>query len=322
MAEVDPMNLLPLNIKAILQRKSSRDPSSRFTSKLHILLSFVASNPDLENKIGCVWVTDDEFRINKKALVNVMGIKINTLNVNLHALGFNQQKHNKDGWTLWKRPGFTRNSIEMDEAIQTQMALPKPNGFRLTFTLGKVSQGVFDNFCAICQKIWSDLTQLDDQPVNTSLFIQKAAQRFKQVEQPLDNARDVLKAIIAPSSSHQDVIHYSQFAKFMAMFGPEETIMLKIASLLGCSNNTGQWLAFEPVGQNIPLCGTFDENEPNRLVLRNRSTVTCIWNAPLAPASQNYVIDEYNKVYPSWDDYFRNNPIEYQMVPDSYMNTF
>ena len=84
---------LPHDIQQILRRKSSRDPSSRFSTKLHILLNFVqnSNDKDMEEKVGCAWVTDEEFRLNKRIITNILGIKLNTLNVNLHALGFIQQ---------------------------------------------------------------------------------------------------------------------------------------------------------------------------------------------------------------------------------------
>lgn len=321
MTEGDPLQILPYDIQAILKRKSSRDPSSRFSSKLHILLNYVNDHPDLDEKIGCSWVTDDEFRINKRTLVNIMGIKINTLNVNLHDLGFKQQKHNKDGWTLWKKDGFSRNSTDYTEVAQAaQVAPPKPKGFALSFNLGKTSQKDFENFKLNCTRIWTEITQTDDRPVPTPFFIQNAAARFRQPEQPLDNAQEVLQAIISPQRSAQ-VVTYEQFCKFMAMFGPEDTIMLKIASLLSCSNRSGQWLIFDPTITPGPYCGSFEDQEPNRLVLRCTQTITIttqsVWNMPLISAKDNYIIDEKNCTYRSWEEYFHQYPF-----PNNYMTPY
>lgn len=314
MNESDPMNILPPDIQTILKRKSSRDPTSRFTTKLHLLLSYVSQNPDLEEKIGCGWVTEEEFRINKRILVNVMGIKINTLNVNLHTLGFIQQKHNKDGWTLWKRPNFTRTSQDItDPAAST----PQPKHQKVytpNFTLGPVPPAEFDNFIEKCKQIWMELFQTNDvlKPIQTNYFIEKAATRFKQSEQPTDNARDVLKAIIAPSQP--DCIDFNQFCRFMAMFGPEQTIMLKIASLLGCSNATGQWLMFEKFSPQVlnQFYGAFEELQPNCLMLNSKPPVR-IWNLPNVSAQNNnkYIFDQNRKQYSSWEEYFQNNPVPY-----------
>ena len=273
MNELDPMNILPPEIQTILKRKSSRDPTSRFTTKLHLLLSYVSQNPELEEKIGCAWVTEEEFRINKRILVNVMGIKINTLNVNLHTLGFIQQKHNKDGWTLWKRPNFTRTSQDITDPTASNAPQPKHTKvYTPNFTLGAVQQQDFDNFIGKCKQIWMEEFQTNDviRPIPTNYFIEKAAARFKQAEQPTDNAREVLRAIIA--HSQPESIDFNQFCRFMAMFGPEPTIMLKIASLLSCSNNSGQWLMFEKVtAQNCnQFYGAFEESQPNCIFLNNK----------------------------------------------------
>nr|1PP7_U Chain U, kDa initiator binding protein [Trichomonas vaginalis] len=105
---------LPPEIVAALKRKSSRDPNSRFPRKLHMLLTYLASNPQLEEEIGLSWISDTEFKMKKKNVALVMGIKLNTLNVNLRDLAFEQLQHDKGGWTQWKRSGFTRNSVFED----------------------------------------------------------------------------------------------------------------------------------------------------------------------------------------------------------------
>lgn len=318
MTESEALQILPYDIQTILKRKSSRDPSSRFSAKLHILLNYVNKHPDLDERVGCSWVTDDEFRINKHTLVNIMGIKINTLNVNLHDLGFKQLKHNKDGWTLWKKDGFTRNSADFTEVAQP--APPKQKGIILNFNLGKTIPKDFETFKSICNRIWTDITQNDDRQVATHIFIQNAALRFKQLEQPLDNAQDVLRAIISPDRNSQTVT-YSQFCKFMAMFGPEDTIMLKIASLLNCSNNNGQWLIFDSSITPGSFWGFFEDQEPNRLVLKQSHSITIrtqnVWNMPLISAKDFncYILDDKNCSYRSWEEYFNQNPF-----PNTYMS--
>lgn len=340
---------LPHDIQQILRRKSSRDPSSRFSTKLHILLNFVqnSNDKDMEEKVGCAWVTDEEFRLNKRIITNILGIKLNTLNVNLHALGFIQQKHSKDGWTLWKRPNFTRNSLGSDltqsanitsrpDATATNIANINSNiqkfnpSYDMTFQsqypmstmmqqqtplpiqLGKVNQIVYSTFINNSRQIWEELGNINFDPVETTSFIQKAASRFRQVEQPLDNAIDVLKAIIAPDPN-QTFITFKQFCSFLAMFGPEGSIMLKIASLLLCSNNSGQWLCFnqmDPLLNQMKFYGQFDENEPNCLNLNHVGvSKTRVWNLPLTSANEPYIIDEKNTTYDSWDQYFKVNPI-------------
>lgn len=314
MPDVDPMNILPFDLQNLLKRKSSRDPNSRFTSKLHLLLNYVSQNPDLESKIGCAWVSDEEFRINKPIFGEIMGIKVNTLNVNLKTLGFQQQKHNKNGWTLWRKEGFTRNS---NEIIHAHPAAQKPKPFSIPFSIGQLTPDDFAKFHQICVQIWSQITgNVGDIPIQTDVFILKAADRFRQPQQPLDNAKEVLQAIIAPQVT-QTTVTFAHLCKFLAMFGPAESAMMKIASLLTVSNDTGQWLAFDPESVSTSH-GFFDERQPNRLVLNFPDSglpptgTKSVWNLPLVDFNYNYICDELGHTYPSWKDYFDRNPINFK----------
>lgn len=315
MTEPDPMNILPPEYQTMLKKKSSRDPSTRFATKLHLLLNYVENNPGLEDKIGCAWVTEDEFRINKKTLVKIMGIKVNTLNVNLSTLKFDQQKHNKDGWTMWKRPGFTKSAQDFPDPNSFAQIPKQPKSFTIHFNLGEMTYQDAERFGQVCRQLWTELVGPEDRPVETTSFITQAATRFKQPEQPLDNAIDVLRAIIAPNQD-QRVIDYNQFCKFMAMFGPENTIMLKIASLLSCSNDNGQWLIFSKdanMATNPLIQGAFDDQQPNCLVIHTRSHQYKIWNLPNEEALKSkYIIDQSHTFYSSWEEYFQNNPIPIQ----------
>ncbi|OHT13652.1 39 kDa initiator binding protein [Tritrichomonas foetus] len=322
------MMILPLDLQSILKRKSSRDPSSRFSSKLHLLLSFVLKNTEqnLEDIIGCAWVNEEEFKLNKKQICLVLGIKLNTLNVNLHALGFIQQKHNKDGWTLWKRPGFTRSSPDIADSQGAAVPKIKMSNPQITkIKIGKVSPEEVEQFNLIARKTWAELNKLNGGDINyivkTNEFIHAAACRFKQQEQPLQNAIDVLQAIIAPNPL-QDRITFPQFAKFLAMFGPENTIMLKIASLLSCSNQSGQWLFFGKSDTIMSFYGTFNDSEPNCLELFHmNSPPVRIWNMPLTDANGDYIRDEITS-YLSWEDYFQKHPVNIGMPPISDFSTY
>lgn len=319
MSEED-LYILPPELQQILKRKSSRDPNSRFSTKLHLLLSFVSKSNDkeMENKIGCAWNTDDEFRINKQTISRILGIKVNTLNVDLNSLKFKQLKHNKNGWTVWHKDGFTRTSIQPDTPTSQQVYPQQINTQNLpmdpNIKLGHVTQAEYHNFMSNCRRIWNELINPTFEPAETNYFIQRTAERFREKEQPLENSKDVLRAIIAPEPD-QKTVSFKQFCSFMAMFGPEDTIMQKIASLLSNSNHSGQWLSFtkiDPLQSSLSILGQFDENEPNCLVLtqlnKNGVSYTKIWNLPLASCRENYIADQ-QQIYPSWDSYFSMNPV-------------
>jgi hypothetical protein len=301
----DVVNRLPPNIQAILKRKSSRDPNSRFTSKLRVLLDFATNYPRFENDIGLSWVDEETFRINKRALAGVMGVKVNTLNVNLRDLHFEQQNPPKDGWTTWKKEGFTRNSGRppMDEILPSipdfaaQIAFPR---------IGKVRPETEALFLESARVLWQELVDNFSLTLGAETFLKKAAAKFKTEQQATQNAVDVLRAIICPSN--ELVVSEVQFVRFMAMFGPASTAMLKISSLLEISHTTGQWLIFDPATAPPGTSAAFDGTEANCLVIRRGVSATRVWNLPLVDARADYVVDERGKYYSSWKDYFVQHP--------------
>lgn len=334
---------LPSSIREALKRKSSRDPSSRFPTKLHLLLAYVDEHPDMAEKVGVEWLPDDEFRMNKAVLSEVMGIKINTLNVNLRDRMFTQLQRDKEGWTKWRRDGFTKTSrgLEYETEVgqapqrrqndpvgmpQSAFGMMEPDFETHTYQrvlLGKLTAEEQQRFDRKARDLWYEITgSLPDNtpPMDQEQLIAKIADRFKYHEQPLTNSIEVIKAIIAPTNAP---ISFYEFSKLLAMFGPEETIMLKISSLLKCSNSTGQWLRFDntcnqklyPGGSfdTQKPSGSFDPQKPNCLqIYRVDGTCERVYNHPLRDAEDNtrpYIIDENNGIYQSWDAYFSKNPV-------------
>ena len=344
---------LPPELQAALKRKSSRDPNSRFPKKLHMLLTYLATDPQLESEIGLSWISDTEFKMNKKNVAKVMFIKLNTMNVNLRDLGFEQLQHDKGGWTQWKRANFTRNSIGADPVadgnsnsgnvnyMQQTGALPQPMPLTpakpratkqktkaylpdpcASLRIGQVGPMEEDLFRKTVDDIWQNLT-MDPQMV-TDNFIKSAASYFRQPEQPINNAIEVIKAIIDPHGSKQYITKVDLF-RFLAMFGPDKTAMLKIASLLLCSNNNGNWLTFDApehqmqIMPGAPFTGSFDSNEPNCLVLRYPTVIKRIWNHPTVDAFNTYLSDERGNKYQAWDKVFELQPTMPSFGQDSYL---
>jgi hypothetical protein len=310
--EAETISRLPPDIQAMLKRKSSRDPNSRFTSKLATLLGYVSRVPSSEEDVGVSWVDEVTFKMKKRALIGILGIKVNTLNVNLRDLKFVQQANaGKDGWTYWQKEGFTRTSavsLADDSASPAQLLTTiKPSW---PFNLGGLDADGVAQFFRTADGIWRELTgPATVQLMDANAFLQRAARYLKQEGQQEQNALDVLTAILAPKKL--GFVNFEQFARFVAMFGPDRTVMLKIASLLDCSQRTGQWLSFEAEGIPLPVTGSFDPQEPNCLVIRNHGIVTKVWNAPFVEAGgkQGYVFDQAGQIYRSWTEYFEKHPL-------------
>jgi hypothetical protein len=167
-----------------------------------------------------------------------------------------------------------------------------------------------DQFFLQTSLIWRDVSNNANLPVDATWLIQRAAERFRQDGQPLQNAIDVLTAIVGTTPDGMTTFH--NFARFMAMFGPERTIMLKIASLLEASQKSGQWLYFNTEQPHFPpVYGSFDPATPNCLVLRKYDSVSRIWNFPTVDAAEGaqYLMDDLGTMYGSWVEYFAIHPV-------------
>jgi hypothetical protein len=298
---------LPPSLQAMLKRKSSRDPSSRFTAKLRALIDFTAMCPHFESDVGVAWIDDEAFKINKRALAGIMGIKINTLNVNLRDLGFSQEQSTKDGWTRWKKAGFTRHSAGAPEEASATPPFPEMAPAPVT-RIGKVSPDYQACFVDDARQLWRELCDGAAMPsLAVEYFLKKAGEKFRTEQQAMQNAVDVLRAIICPTN--EAVVNEAQFVRFMAAFGPVSTVMIKIASLLEVAHSTGQWLTFDPMPAPQSISAAFDRVEANCLVVRRGQVCTRVWNLPLVDAGRTYVVDELGKMYASWAEYFAHHPV-------------
>jgi hypothetical protein len=318
MSHPTPAPFLPDDIRDLLHRKSSRDPASRFPQKLHALLGYADDYPALRDQVGAYWMGDDEFRMNKTILANVLGIKLNTLNVDLNNLHFEQVQKVKDGWSVWRRSGFTKTDsgappdsrFELGRRPRTR---PDPAFSKITFNLGRLSPDQTNSFIRTSRELWSELFGIHCAYVPTDRLVHIAATRFKHTEQPLDNAKDVIKAIIVPPTGATQ-LDFADFCRFLAMFGPEQTVMLKISSLLTCSNATGKWLTFDSdfMAERRPApFARFNPAEPNcLLVQRTDGQVSRVYNDPNVDATKPYLIDASGQQFCQWDDYFREHPVQ------------
>jgi hypothetical protein len=321
---------LPGDIQQMLKRKSSRDPMSRFSKKLHTLLMYAGDDPNRQEFVGAGWTSNSAFRINKKRLIAVMEIKHNTLNVNLKDLKFHQLETEKNGWSVWERPGFTRFS-SIDQLVDVKSEkdvdlLAQPGvlddaqlaklSMLRDMTVGFIDPGSTQLFKRFTVSIWEELVGSPLQcAASPSELLHLAAERFRASHQKLDNALRILKAIFVCADATKLTI--LDFAKFMARFGPEETLMQKLDSILKSSNRNQNWLKLSrpPAGQDAPevIYGYFDENEHNCFVLhRMGQPEEKIYNLLHVPATDEYLVDIHGQRYASWQKYFDVHPIPAQ----------
>lgn len=320
--------ILPSEIQAMLKRKSSRDPNSRFSNKLHMLLDYAGDDTILQENIGCGWIGDCSFRINKKKLTQIMEIKINTLNVNLKDLQFHQTQADQKGWTNWERPGFTRLSTP-DELADVRSDkgnnpnIDKPLGMidddnqtnKLAalrdINIGASTMEEIQTFKKNTLSIWEEIMSTDKSTATPFDILRLAAERFRIKHQKVENAFKVIQAMFV--CSDPNVLTIIDFAKFMSKFGPEATLMEKIDSLVKSSNANNDWLCVKPATlsplmNNQKLFGYFDEVEHNCVILHRNNEEIRIWNMVNISPPEAYLVDSNGERYKSWQHYFEEHP--------------
>jgi hypothetical protein len=88
--------------------------------------------------------------------------------------------------------------------------------------------------------------------------------------------------------------------------------MMKIHSLLEVAGTPVPWLYFGsiPGMDDGQLHGGFDQEDTNLLIVKEgKSVVERLWNIPVIPFGQDFVMDGGGRMYPSWQVYFQNHPL-------------
>lgn len=116
---------LPEALISEIRKRSNRTETSRFPYKLWKLLSWAGHDRTRGELCGCGWLSENEFFISKSKLCEVLNIKLNTLNVNLKTLGFEQSKSRIGDKTFWKNPAFSASSTENFQRVRNSRCKPE-----------------------------------------------------------------------------------------------------------------------------------------------------------------------------------------------------
>ena len=329
------MDKLPDFVKEIINQRSSRNPGSRFSRKIHILLSYVETNPEMVDLVGLKWISDEHFRMNKKILKELLNIKENSLNVNLKKLDFIQTQSDKGGWTEWYKKDFNKiesNPFQNEIITISEDQFPRllspsvfqPANQNSILMLGdelynKVSHcsiGFIDeerkhNVIKQAIQIWQSIVTIDHTDIIFGAdFILQLAKRLQLEGQSFNNAVSVIKNILV--TNEKSGLAFLNFFKMYCAFGPDGSIMQKIASLLDIAAGENGWLYFgfppSEIKKVTDHFAYFDENEPNCLVLISGSSIFKVWNIPDIKHTDRYIYGEDGNYYSDWSSYIRTTP--------------
>lgn len=304
---------IPPNIIEKIRRRSNRSEQSRFPYKVWTLLDWAKMDPEKQNAVGCGWLQDNEFFINKNKLCEILDCKLNTLNVNLKTLGFIQTKSRVNDITYWRNNGFTMTSDPMGfERIRNSRC--KPDSL-VNLNHSAVYLPLLENL---------QLYNMDDHSIN--VFKREVVERWENlvgsklifaVTQPdfmkvfthncetMANYNDVyvIQQVLAPRIPN--VIDIFDFAVFLARFGPFNDSPYKIFQYQTIlSEIRPDFFMFNAPSLTSYFSNTF--NNCFRFQLPQNGEYHC-YNLPLVSANAQYLVDEDGAVYQSWHMMLQQN---------------
>ncbi|EAX94761.1 hypothetical protein TVAG_346240 [Trichomonas vaginalis G3] len=292
-----------------LRKRSNRKEDSRFPYKVFALLKWVGYDQNRANLAGCGWVSDsqNEFYIHKPRLCEVLNVKLNTLNVNLKTLGFEQTRKVGEH-SYFKNDIFSKNSSQQDfERIRNSRCKPDS----LMHMNAKAA------YFPLLEHI--QLFMMDEKAI--SMFKKEVIQKWeKLVGSPLIFAVSIpvftkyLLNSIQDSLGYHDenntiqqvlvgktpnVVTIFDFAVFLARFGPFDNVPYKIMQYQQILHiiQPDYFMFTAP-----SLINYFSSTFHNCFSFKISQTgeYHC-YNLPLISSSAAYLVDEDGVYYKSWE---------------------
>lgn len=309
-----------------------------FATQLYKILDYAGNDMDRMIGVGCGWISDNEFFMNKKRFCNVTRIKLNTLNYKLRQYRFMQSKKYHRSILILKSDNFTRHSDKESlqkinkRKIDDETGLIQNEQALLMTTLDSVHnyKSETDNIKIAVISLWQKILGKSgvfaaDKKTFIPNLVQHLCHNFKSQQKdgedvsissaPLDfysyiesNNLDFTQTVfkmVAYVFDHkkQDIITLSDFFEFYSHFGPENDIIEKIHKLLWCSYEFGGW--FIPKVQKFDysksISGSYSNTCSNCFVLKKqRKWTSHIYNLVSASSLTGYLIDESDKRFLTW----------------------
>ena len=302
-------NFIPKQLLEKIRKRSNRNEESRFPHKLWALLNWVNEKPERSEICGCGWFDDEIFFLNKDIICNILDIKLNTFNVNLKTLGFEQAKPRKSGITYWKNPSFTKNSnIEFLQQIRnpfnqnSEFSILKPKIRAVYLTLlEKLELYYLSNTEILCFKSYV-INYWEIFFPNKFIFAVSYSLFCKVFEEKSIKQHDFYILRESLSLQTQDVVSIMDFAVLLSRFGPFDSIIFKIAQFQQILNDlridygTFRYISsfFSPTYHN---CFKFSYTV---------GEYHC-YNLPLVHSRSEYLVDEDHNRFNSWQSALQNS---------------
>lgn len=313
MAE-EPHLELPQSLINDIRVRSNRSETSRFPYKLWKLLSWAGHDVEKGERCGCGWISDTEFFISKQRLCEVLNIKLNTLNVNLKTLGFEQAQSRHGDKTFWKNPAFCASATQNFERLRNSRCKPES---LINLSIRAVYLPILEPLqlymmsTADTNVFKKNVVELWERLVGSKLIFAVAMVDFINAlashlgtQNRVANEVHMIQQVFAVKSA--TVIDIFDFALFMARFGPFNSIQAKLhqfQSILSEIRTTDNFYMF-----NTTMLQYFPETFHNcfRFQLPPTGEYHC-YNLPLVDSQAQFLVDEDGAMYRSWQQMLEQN---------------
>lgn len=328
---------IPDNI--LLLKRTTAQPGEGFAYQLWHLLSWVGDDQEKAHNIGCGWVDDETFFLDKKRFSEVLSIPINTLNFKLRTCKFIQSNQRKNRCTYWKCEGFFKESTmhELEQIDSRRSGNEKYPDITLQALYLPLLQQFYiytnknqelQSFKVSSILLWEEIVNKKTLwASSTKHFVKEAANKFVDgfknynkgetysfSAQKTDFAQYINSYKLDLYETSKQMLYYVlqstpkiitilDFCKFISRFGPEDCVLEKIHQLLSCSHDNFNWfLPFEQKFDiNNKISGSYSNTFANCFIIKMFQKYTKhIYNLPYSNTRSNFLIDETGKEFATW----------------------
>jgi len=298
---------MPKELLSKIRKRSNRNEASRFPYKLWSLLEWAGTDPARGEVCGCGWVNETVFFLNKPQLCQVMEIKVNTMNVNLNNLGFYQADARKGEKTFWTNDKFSAksspDSLQSIRTVESHVSYPEGQYFfRAVYlplldsmTLYKLSNSEISSFKVNVVNMWESLFH------SKFVFAVSLKDFIRAFEEKACLYHDYYVFQEALDLKTPNTVEILEFAIFLARFGPFDSLIYKLNQLQQIIPEVRQETNPQRSIQSF-FAPTFHNCFRFSLSI---GEYHC-YNIPHISSNSNFLIDEEERRYSSWQIALQN----------------
>jgi hypothetical protein len=278
--------------------KSTKKESTKFSSKIAALLTWIDSDPEREDLVGLRSAGPGEIAIKRQTLAATFQIQNDSLMMNLKRQQFSPARSDGD-WSVFTLP--TNFSME-----QPEVEPPKPpERIRRVELPLRIALPEANSSAGATEK-WKQI--LDNRNVTRiplDLFLSRVVEIFEIRSLPPADLFYMLSLVTF--SSVPGFVQFNDFAQLYANFGEKNSLFPKMFGLLNSAAASNGFLVFEcidgpvPPAEQVQIYFSLGSSFGFVVVLPSGAAVH-VRNDFEIPFFSKYLIDEDGNKYQTWDE--------------------